>query len=261
VPLPLQVVDAFTAAPFRGNPAGVVLLDGPYDAGWMQAVAAEMKHAETAFLEPLDDGFALRWFTPTTEVGLCGHATLASAHALWDWGVFDDAQPLVFQTSTGPLRCRPLGDLIEMDFPAMAMDLAPAPEGLFGALGLAPTHVHRGDFGALVEAPDAATVRSLEPDIARLEQVDVPAVIVTARSDDDYDVVSRVFAPRIGIPEDPVTGAAHCALAPYWAPVLGNELHAYQASARGGVVQTRLDGDRVYLGGEAVTVLRGELDV
>ena len=259
MPLPLQVVDAFTAAPFRGNAAGVVLLDAPRADEWMQAVAAEMKHSETAFLLPIDDGFDLRWFTPTTEVDLCGHATLASAHALWDWGVLDESAPVRFSTRSGPLTCVLLGDVVEMDFPAMSVTLATAPDGLFGALGIAPTHVHRGEFGALVEAADAATVRTIAPDMARLADIDVPAVIVTAR-DDTYDVVSRVFAPRIGIPEDPVTGAAHCVLATYWAPVFGNELHAFQASARGGVVLTRLEGDRVHLGGAAITVLRGELD-
>jgi PhzF family phenazine biosynthesis protein len=262
--LPLQVVDAFAAAPFRGNPAGVVLLDDvPRDATWMQDVAAEMKHAETAFLEPRDAGeFGLRWFTPATEVDLCGHATLGSAHALWDWGVLDETEPARFHTRSGLLTCVPRDELIEMDFPATTASPAPTPDGLFDALGLAPTPVYRTDFYVLVEVEDAATVRGLEPDLGRLADVDVRAVIVTARESDDrdHDIVSRMFAPRVGVPEDPVTGSAHCVLATHWAERLGPELVAYQASPRGGIVHTRLDGDRVVLGGSAVTVVRGDLD-
>ena len=264
MPLPLQVVDAFSASPFRGNPAGVVLLDDvQHDDAWMQDVAAEMKHAETAFLEPRDEGeFGLRWFTPATEVDLCGHATLASAHALWDWGVLDAALPARFHTRSGRLTCVPCGERIEMDFPATPALPADAPVGLFDALGLVPTPVFRSDFYALVEVDDAATVRGLEPDIAQLADVDVRGVIVTAREDDDrdHDIVSRMFAPRVGVPEDPVTGSAHCVLAPHWAERLGTELIAYQASPRGGVVHTRVEGDRVVLGGTAVTVLRGDLN-
>jgi PhzF family phenazine biosynthesis protein len=262
VPLPLQVVDAFTAAPFRGNPAAVVLLDDiERDDTWMQAVASEMKHAETAFLRPFPEGaFGLRWFTPGTEVDLCGHATLASAHALWDWGILDEAVPARFDTRSGVLTCRPAADVIEMDFPATPVLPAEAPAGLFDALGIAATPVYRSDFYALVELDDEAAVRAVAPDVAKLMEVDTRAVIVTATGD-EHDIVSRMFAPRVGVPEDPVTGSAHCVLAPYWEARLGPALTAYQASERGGVVRTRIEGDRVVLGGEAVTVVRGDLEV
>jgi PhzF family phenazine biosynthesis protein len=257
----LQVVDAFSAAPFRGNPAAVVLLGDARPADeWLRSVAAEMKHAETAFLYPRDTEFDLRWFTPATEVDLCGHATLASAHALWDWGVLEVAAPARFHTRSGLLTCRPDGWRIEMDFPATPAAPAAAPAGLFDALGLAPGDAYANDAFVLIEVGDAATVRAVSPDFAKLAAVDARAVIVTARdTDGDYDIVSRMFAPRIGIAEDPVTGAAHCVLAPHWAPRLGSVLHAFQASERGGVVHTRLVGDRVTLAGEAVTVVRGDL--
>jgi len=257
----LQVVDAFSAAPFGGNPAAVVWLgDARPDDEWLQSVAAEMKHAETAFLYPREMEFDLRWFTPATEVDLCGHATLASAHALWDWGVLVDSTPARFHTRSGLLTCRLDGSRIEMDFPATPAAPAPAPAGLFDALGIPPADAYASDAFALIEVGDAATVRAVTPDFTELAAVDVRAVIVTARdTDGDYDIVSRMFAPGMGIPEDPVTGAAHCVLAPYWAPRLGPVLHAFQASERGGVVHTRLDGDRVTLAGEAVTVVRGDL--
>jgi PhzF family phenazine biosynthesis protein len=255
----LQVVDAFTAAAFRGNPAAVVLLASPANDGWQHAVAAEMKHAETAFLVPRDDGaFDLRWFTPEAEVDLCGHATLASAHALWDWGTLGRATPARFHTRSGLLTCVARGDLIEMDFPATPAAPADAVPGLFDALGVDATETYRSDFYALLELADADAVRAVSPDMGKLVSVDVRAVIVTAVGG-DYDVISRMFAPRMGIPEDPVTGSAHCVLAPHYASRLGPELRAFQASARGGLVRTRLDGDRVTLGGEAVTVVRGEL--
>jgi PhzF family phenazine biosynthesis protein len=255
----LQVVDAFTAVAFRGNPAAVVLLDDPRDDDWMHDVAAEMKHAETAFVAPVADGaFGLRWFTPVAEVDLCGHATLASAHALWDWAVLAPGVPARFHTHSGVLTCRPAGNRIEMDFPSTPAVPSDAPAGLFEALGASPTDAFRSDFYVLVELVDATAVRKLTPDMAKLLDVDARAVIVTAR-DTEYDVVSRMFAPRMGIPEDPVTGSSHCVLAPHWAARLGPELRAFQASERGGVVHTRLDGERVTLGGEAVTVVRGEL--
>jgi PhzF family phenazine biosynthesis protein len=260
VALPIQVVDAFTAAPFRGNPAAVVLLDAAADDTWMQSVAAEMKHSETAFLEPRAEAeFGLRWFTPAVEVDLCGHATLASAHALWDWGVLDETATVRFATRSGELLCRPLDDLIEMDFPASPSVAADAPAGLFDALAVEAAPTFANDSFVLVELPTADAVRAVAPDFRRLADVEARGVIVTAAGD-DYDVVSRMFAPRVGIDEDPVTGAAHCMLAPHWAERLGPELVAHQASARGGVVHTRLDGDRVALAGEAVTVLRGDLE-
>jgi PhzF family phenazine biosynthesis protein len=261
---PLQVVDAFTDVPFRGNPAAVVRLDVAADDQWMQAVAAEMRHSETAFLAARRDGdFDLRWFTPETEVDLCGHATLASAHALWDWGTLDVSAPARFHTKSGLLSAHRDGDLIEMDFPAVPVSETDAPAGLFEALGLdASTDVaatRSSAFYTVVEVPDPAIVRGLRPDFVALLDVDTRATIVTARGDEGYDIVSRVFGPRVGIPEDPVTGSAHCVLAPYWEARLGPRLRAHQASARGGTMRTRLDRDRVHLSGAAVTVLRAAL--
>jgi PhzF family phenazine biosynthesis protein len=259
VSAPLAVVDAFTDEAFRGNPAAIVLLETAADGEWMQAVASEMKHAETAFLVPRSDAaFDLRWFTPETEVDLCGHATLASAHALWEWGTLAGAMPARFHTKSGVLTCTRAGALIEMDFPATPASPAEEPAGLFAALG-ASGKVSRSDFYVLVEVADATTVRSLVPNFTQLAAVDARAVIVTAAGDAGFDVVSRMFAPNVGIPEDPVTGSAHCVLAPYWAPRFGTTLRAYQASPRGGVVNTRIEGDRVILAGNAITVLRGEL--
>jgi PhzF family phenazine biosynthesis protein len=266
--LPLLVVDAFTSVAFRGNPAAVVLLDEPAAEHWMQAVAAEMKHSETAFCVPRpsrDEGFDLRWFTPQTEVDLCGHATLASAHALWEWGSLDPSQHARFSTRSGPLGAQRHGDMIEMDFPSTPAEPVDVPPGLLEALGVAldvdAAGVVRNDFYVLVEVDDPGTVRDLAPDLEALRDVDAPAVIVTARdtADSEFDIVSRVFAPNVGIPEDPVTGSAHCVLAPYWRERIGTELRCLQASERGGMLHTRLAGDRVAIGGAAVTVLRGEL--
>jgi PhzF family phenazine biosynthesis protein len=260
---PLQVVDAFTDVPFRGNPAAVVRLDVARGDEWMQAVAAEMRHSETAFLAARGDGdFDLRWFTPETEVDLCGHATLASAHALWDWGTLDVSVAARFHTKSGLLSATRDGDLITLDFPAVAICDAAAPSGLFEALGLPEADVvavRSSDFYTVVEVANASVVRALQPDFVALFRVDTRATLVTALGDDGYDIVSRVFGPRVGIPEDPVTGSAHCVLAPYWEPRLGPSLRAYQASARGGTMRTRVDGDRVHLTGAAVTVLRAAL--
>jgi PhzF family phenazine biosynthesis protein len=261
---PLQVIDAFTEVPFRGNPAAVVRLDVEQGDEWMQAVAAEMRHSETAFLRARGDGdFDLRWFTPETEVDLCGHATLASAHALWDWGTLDVSAPARFNTKSGLLSATRDDDLIDLDFPAVRVSATEPPTGLFDALGLNGgddvVRVSAGEFYLVVEVSDPSIVRGLQPNFAALLDVKTRATLVTARGDDGYDIVSRVFGPRVGIPEDPVTGSAHCALAPYWEPRLGPELRAYQASARGGTMRTRLDGDRVHLAGTAVTVLRATL--
>lgn len=262
MPLPLFVVDAFTAEPFRGNPAAVVLLEAAAPAAWMQRVAAEMKHSETAFVVPRADGaFDLRWFTPATEVDLCGHATLASAHTLWESGTLAAEQTAVFHTRSGELRATPADGGIELDFPATTPEsIAPIP-GLLGALGLADAPMFRaGDFYVVVEAPDAAAVRALAPDFAAMRGIDVRAVVVTARGDRGHDFVSRVFGPNVGIDEDPVTGSSHCVLGPFWSERLGTkDLRAHQASARGGDVRVRLDGDRAYLVGAAVTVVSGAL--
>jgi PhzF family phenazine biosynthesis protein len=252
----IWVVDAFTDRPFSGNPAGVCLLEAAPDEDWMRAVAAELRHSETAFAVARADGdWDLRWFTPTgVEVDLCGHATLATAHVIGR-----DAR---FHTRSGVLSAR-VGEEITLDFPANPPVAAEAPPGLAAALGAEPEEVHW--VPALRELiavlADEVIVRELAPDLDALAGLDrVRGVVVTARGERDADFVSRVFLPAAGIPEDPVTGGAHTALAPLWAQRLGrDELVGYQASARGGYVRTRLRGDRVELSGRAVTVLEGEL--
>ncbi len=256
-------VDSFTSAPFAGNPAGVCLLDDPRDERWMQGVAREMNLSETAFLTPAGDGFSLRWFTPAVEVSLCGHATLASAHILWEQGLLAPSRTARFQTASGELRASRRGELIEMDFPSTPEEPAEGPPSLEKALGVTPIYLGRNAFDYLVLLASEESVRAVRPDFALLRTVDVRGVIVTAPSDHPgYDFVSRFFAPAVGVDEDPVTGSAHCALTPFWAARLGrSELVGYQASQRGGVVHVRDAGDRAVLAGEAVTVLRGELAI
>jgi len=263
--LDLYQVDAFTDRPFAGNPAAVCFLAESRDARWMQDVAREMNLSETAFLDPAGDGFHLRWFTPAVEVDLCGHATLASAHVLWESGRLAPSATARFHTRSGLLTADAQGDWIELDFPAKPVAEVSPPEGLIAAVGGEPGEplfVGKSRFDYLVELPSAAAVRAAVPDHTRLRTLPVRGVIITARGDagGPYDLVSRFFAPGSGVDEDPVTGSAHCTLGPYWAPKLGKqELVAYQASARGGVVRVRLAGDRVKLQGQAVTVLRGRL--
>lgn len=254
-------VDAFTAEAFRGNPAGVCVLEEVREAVWMQRVAAEMNLAETAFLEPREDGFGLRWFTPAVEVDLCGHATLASAHVLWESGRLAHSEPARFHTKSGLLTAHRHGDWIELDFPATPEEETSAPPGLAGALGAEPRYVGHNKFDYLVELDSEEAVARLRPDFARLATIPTRGVIVTARSArPDFDFVSRFFAPAVGIDEDPVTGSAHCCLGPFWNRRLGKEnFLARQISARGGVVKVRLTGDRVLLAGQAVTVLVGDL--
>ncbi|HOX06523.1 MAG TPA: PhzF family phenazine biosynthesis protein [Planctomycetota bacterium] len=260
--VPILQVDAFADRPFRGNPAAVCLLERPAEAAWMQEVASEMNLSETAFVVPRADGFDLRWFTPACEVDLCGHATLAAAHALYDTGRLAPDGPARFRTASGLLVVsRQANGSMEMDFPAEPARAAAVPRGLLEALGAGASFVGRNRIDYLVELADAATVRRLAPDMARLKLVDIRGVIVTARSDEPaYDFVSRFFGPQVGIDEDPVTGSAHCCLGPYWGAKLGkSQMVGYQASRRGGVVGVRISGDRVLLSGRAVTVLRGEL--
>jgi len=258
---PIYQVDAFTREPFGGNPAAVVLLDQPMDAMWMSRVAAEMNLSETAFVEPHDAGtYKLRWFTPRVEVDLCGHATLAAAHVLWSTG--RDEGEIVFETRSGDLSAAQRGPWIELDFPADESKPIVVPSDLGEILRVQPVHVRRGRHDLLVELDCAMAVRQVQPNLERLaEMPDVRGVIVTAASDDDrYDFVSRFFAPAAGIDEDPVTGSAHCTLGPYWAAKVGDDdLVGCQVSQRGGVVRMRLDGKRVYLGGQAVTIMHGEL--
>lgn len=254
-------VDAFTDRPFAGNSAGVCVLDGPADAGWMQQVALEMNLAETAFLYRDGDAYHLRWFTPAIEVDLCGHATLASAHVLWTEGHLEPGEQARFQTRSGLLTADQRGDWIELDFPAEPAAAIVPPDGLLDALGVEPVNVGRNRMDIIVEVAREEAVRAAQPDMGLLAAVPTRGVIVTSRAAaPGYDFVSRFFAPAAGVPEDPVTGSAHCCLAPYWAERLGqDELVGYQASARGGTVRVRLAGDRVKLLGQAVTVIRGEL--
>jgi predicted PhzF superfamily epimerase YddE/YHI9 len=254
-------VDAFTDRPFTGNPAAVCLLPSPRDSTWMQHVAQEMNLAETAFLVRRPDGFDLRWFTPALEVDLCGHATLASAHVLWDEGHLPASKTAQFHTRSGRLTASRRGSMIWLDFPATPSRPVDVPPELRDGIREPMLYVGRTSFDYLVELESELQVRSLEPDLGALARLGTRGVIVTAGSADPaFDFVSRFFAPGSGIAEDPVTGSAHCGLGPFWAARLGKkELVGYQASSRGGAVRVRLDGDRAHLGGYAVTVLRGEL--
>ena len=269
----ILVVDAFTDRPFAGNPAAVCVTDGPRDERWMQNVAREMNLSETAFLhregggDPASgpDTFRLRWFTPSVEVDLCGHATLATAHVLWSEGHLPGVAPARFQSRSGLLTADRRDGWITLDFPATPVlpsaDRAADVAAMAESVGLPVTDAGQSRFDWLVEVASEEAVRALVPDMARLAALPVRGVIVTARSGSPgFDFVSRFFAPRVGINEDPVCGSAHCCLGPYWGERLGkSDLVAYQASPRGGVLRVGLRGDRVRLGGQAVTVLRGEL--
>jgi len=259
-------VDAFASRPFEGNPAAVCLLDGERPDEWMQGVAAEMNLSETAFVLPHSNGFSLRWFTPEAEVPLCGHATLASAHVLWETATLSQDETVTFKTRSGPLTARRLGGPIDMVLPAVPVTQSSAPPGAVEALGVTPTWVGRtpdrgmGDVDLLLVLESEDAVRRATPDFGRLRGIPAGFIVTARAAAAPFDFISRYFAPFVGIDEDPVTGAAHCALVPYWSARLGtSEMTAFQASARGGVVRGRLDGDRVHLSGEAVTVLRGEL--
>jgi PhzF family phenazine biosynthesis protein len=254
-------VDAFTNQPFAGNPAAVCVLPEARDARWMQDVAREMNLSETAFLTRQEDAYHLRWFTPAIEVDLCGHATLASAHVLWEENHLRPDEPARFTTRSGLLTAERQGDWIEMDFPSAPPEPSSAPPDLDRALGVTPKSVGKSRFDYLVEVDSEETVRCLAPDFMLLRRVSTRGVIVTGPSaSSEYDFVSRFFAPGAGIDEDPVTGSAHCTLGPFWHARLGKaDLVAYQASARGGIVRVRVGRERVYLGGQAITVLRGEL--
>jgi PhzF family phenazine biosynthesis protein len=259
---PIMQVDAFTDRPFSGNPAAVCVLPGPADEAWMAQVAAEMNLSETAFLYRNGDAYNLRWFTPTVEVDLCGHATLASAHVLFEDGHVEAGATIRFHSRSGELVAKRNGGEIELDFPVgpEAVRVAP-PDDLLRALGARPIAVGRAGDSYVIQYRTASEVRMLQPDFRLLATLDIHGIIVTAESDDSgADFVSRFFAPSIGIPEDPVTGYAHTILCPYWVKRTGRDrLTGYQASARGGYVGVRLGGERVYLSGRAVTVMRGEL--
>lgn len=254
-------VDAFTGEPFKGNPAAVSILEEPADEKWMQNIASEMNLSETAFLVPKAESFDLRWFTPTTEVDLCGHATLASAHVLWQEGVLPAGQPARFNTRSGLLTAHLKGEWIELNFPANTIETISPPEGLTKALGVDEKFIGWDGTDYLVEVASEKIIVDLRPDLKTLKTFPVRGVIVTSRADSTkYDFVSRFFAPGAGIDEDPVTGSAHCSLGPFWATRLNKmEMLGYQASSRGGFVRVALKEDRVLLGGQALTVFKGEL--
>jgi PhzF family phenazine biosynthesis protein len=260
--LAITQVDAFTDKPFAGNPAAVCILEKPRDASWMQLVAREMNLSETAFLVKRAEGYDLRWFTPVVEVDLCGHATLASAHVLWERGLLRPGDSATFHTRSGMLTAAKKGVWTEMNFPATPVRLDfSLREELEAALGTKIGNVGRTCFDYFAELGTEEAVRAVRPNFSRLGRLPARGLIVTsAATDSGYDYISRFFAPAAGIDEDPVTGSAHCCLGPYWKERLGrDDLIGYQASARGGIVRTRCEGDRVLLSGQAVTVLRGEL--
>lgn len=255
-------VDAFTDRAFAGNPAAVCVLADERSAQWMQAVAGEMNLSETAFVRHVEDGFELRWFTPEVEVDLCGHATLASAHALWSHDHVEVNRPIRFHTRSGVLTCVQRGDWLELDFPATPACECEPPAGLLEALRVQPTFIGKSKFDKFLVVQSPEVVRGAKPDFPRLKElIGVRGVILTSTSDDpEFDFISRYFAPGVGIDEDPVTGSAHCTLAPFWSDRLGKKsLAGFQASERGGVVRVEMAGDRVLLSGQAVTVFRGEL--
>jgi predicted PhzF superfamily epimerase YddE/YHI9 len=259
----LWLIDAFTDQAFAGNPAGVCLLDGAKPDAWLQSVARELNQAETAFLLPQSDGYSLRWFTPTVEMDLCGHATLASAHFLWTSKKLKPKTAATFQTRSGTLTAVREGDWIQLDFPATPPAPCEPPPYLLAAFKSLGAPVFRSQFDYLVVLDKASQVRDAAVDMRLLREIETRGVIITAPGDQPgVDFVSRFFAPKVGVDEDPVTGSAHCALAPYWAERLGrSRLTGYQASARGGMIRVEHAGDRVRLGGQAVTVVKGKLEV
>ena len=271
MPIPIYIVDAFAERPFQGNPAAICPLEKPAEPQWMQQVAAEMNLSETAFIVPGivpgESGFGLRWFTPAVEVDLCGHATLASAHLLWERGFAPAGEPIRFQTRSGLLTCTRVigkdgtGGNIELDFPSEPAErIAPLPE-LTALLGAKPASLGRNRFDLIAEFGSEEQVRALRPDFGKLGKIAARGIIVTAPADDPrFDFVSRFFAPAVGVNEDPVCGSAHCCLAPFWSAKLNkSELVGFQCSARGGIVGVRMKQHRVVLCGTAVTVLTGQL--
>ena len=257
--LNIYQVDSFTEKPFAGNPAGVCVMEQRLDERLMQQIAMEMNLSETAFAVREGEGFRLRWFTPTVEVELCGHATLATAHILWEIGIVKSSGLAVFNTASGILYASRKGNLIELDFPAKLEEKADAPPGLLEALHVDATYIGKSAFDYLVLVESEDTIKNMEPDYSLLKKVQARGVMVTSRSSSpNYDFISRFFAPACGVNEDPVTGSSHCTLGPFWRKHINkNVFTAYQASARGGIVHVRLSGNRVYLGGHAITVMEG----
>ena len=255
-------VDAFTDVPFKGNPAAVCLLQSPADEEWMANLAREMNLSETAFLYPQDEGYNLRWFTPTVEVSLCGHATLASAHILYETGAINPGQETIFYTASGVLKANKRGEKVELDFPATPPEEIPEPAGLTTALGVKGIYIGKSRYDYLVRVATESEVRDAAPDFIELNKLGVRGVMLTSQGEGEFDFISRFFAPGAGIDEDPVTGSAHCCLGPYWGAELGKEeMQAYQASARGGEIGIRLAGERVNLTGKAVTIFQAELEI
>jgi PhzF family phenazine biosynthesis protein len=262
-PLPIQIVDAFAERPFSGNPAAVCFLPQPAPVQWMQQVAGELNLSETAFLLREGEEFRLRWFTPLAEVPLCGHATLASAHVLWSEGYLPEDQPARFQTLSGLLTAEKRDDQIQLDFPRrlLAPLSNPPLTELTAALRARPDGVWQTDEDWIVLLESEQAVREMQPDFGRIRQLAARGLIVTATGGSTgFDFISRFFVPKLGINEDPVTGSAHCSLAPFWAERLGKEqFRACQASQRGGILEVQLIGPRVLLLGRALTTLRGQL--
>ncbi|UOF90325.1 PhzF family phenazine biosynthesis protein [Fodinisporobacter ferrooxydans] len=256
--LPIYVIDAFTDKAFKGNPAAVCLTPDPLDDVQMQNIAAEMNLSETAFLFPHQDGYSLRWFTPNTEVELCGHATLASAHILWEMKVLPIDGQANFYTKSGRLTAKKDGAWIQLNFPAEPAAECGYPAELIDALQINPIYVGRNRFDYLIEIESEDMLKNLNPNFSLLEKIQTRGVLVTSKSD-EFDFISRCFFPAVGVNEDPVTGSAHCCLAPYWSKKLQkNEFYAYQASKRGGILKIQLNEDRVLMAGQAVTVIKCE---
>ena len=257
----IHVIDAFTHKAFRGNPAAVCIVENDPDPAWMQQVATEMRHSETAFVRRTKDGWDLRWFTPESEVDLCGHATLAAASVLWNTGREQAGSTIAFHTRSGRLTARQEKNAIALDFPKVPVEPADPPEGISAILGAPVIFSGRTRFDVFIELPTAADVCDLDPDVTALAAIPARGIIVTAAADmPEYDFVCRFFAPAVGVPEDPVTGSAFCSLGPFW----GERLHkttvaGFQCSSRGGSVRTIMQGDRVILIGDATPVLSGRL--
>ena len=264
--VPIYQVDAFAERPFSGNPACVCLMEERKEDGWLQAVAAEMNLSETAFVWPrndLEEPFHLRWFTPVAEVELCGHATLATSHVLWQSGRLKETDEAVFHTLSGRLSSSKQGELITLDFPCRPPVETAPPAGLIDSLGIEPLFVGTDGTDYMIEVATENTVASLSPDFQQLGRISARGIIVTAASDsNERDFVSRFFGPAVGIDEDPVTGSAHTIMAPYWAKKLGiTKMKAEQISARGGMIEIEMNGDRTLLGGKAQTIFAGELQI
>ncbi|HWI47432.1 MAG TPA: PhzF family phenazine biosynthesis protein [Rummeliibacillus sp.] len=259
----LSIINTFTEQPFKGNPAAVCYLSEEKESNWMQQIAKEINLPTTAFINLLNNEYYLRWFTPTTEIPICGHGTLASSYFLWEKGLFDKEKCITFQTKSGVLEAQLIDDWVQLQFPAIVEEKTIAPDLLVRALGVKPTYVGKNKLDYLVEVESEDIVRNLKPNIDLIAQLAVRGVIVTSKSNtNEFDFVSRFFSPSQGINEDFVNGSSHCCLGPYWKDKLQkNDLTAYQASERGGILKLRVLDDEVLLSGKAVTIFEGKLTV